>query len=222
MKAAALLVILAVVTAWPADAIAQGSAGRVEVGIGGGLLGGAGLADDDAELRTRSGTNVALFGADSELSRAGELEVRGGIALTRRYSLELRAGISHPELRAVIAGDIEGAPDTTLVERLDRYAVDASFVARFDRLRIGPLVPFVAAGAGYLRQLHEGLMLVEQGTAYHVGGGARHDVFSGGGGMLKAAGVRGDVRVYLFSGGVALSGRPTAVAGASASLFVVF
>jgi hypothetical protein len=219
---ARVLFALALAASWPGEARAQRPTGRYEVSVGAGLLGGAALADKDAELRTKSGTNVALFGAASELSRARQIEVRGGVALTPRYSLELRAGVSHPELRTTISGDIEGAPDTTLIERLDQYVVDASFVARFDALRLGPIVPFAAAGAGYLRQLHEGLMLVEEGTAYHVGGGARHDIVSRTGGIVKGAGVRADVRVYLFSGGVAVRDRPRPHVAASGSVFVAF
>ncbi len=220
MKIALLLVTLA--ASWPGEAAAQGRAWRFELGVGAGVLGGAAIGGDDAQLRTPSGTGFALFSVESRLSRTRELEVRSGVALTRRYSIEVRGGVSHPELRTSISGDVEGAPDITLVERLDRYVVDASFVARLDGLRVGPVVPFIAAGAGYLRQLHEGQMLVEEGTAYHVGGGARHDVFSRGSGMLKAVGVRGDVRVYVFSGGVSGQDRPKPHIGASASLFLVF
>ena len=221
MRIASAWVALVLAAAWPADARAQGSPGRFEAGAGVGLLGGARLGSGDAELRTRSGTGFTLFSADSRRARARVLEVRAGVALTRRYSVEVRAGLSHPELRTSIAADVEGAPDITAVERLDQYVVDASFVARLDRLRIGPIVPFVAAGAGYVRQLHEGQMFIEQGTAYHAGGGARHDLFRRGG-WLEAAGVRGDVRLYLLAGGNAGGDRPRPHVAASGSFFVVF
>jgi hypothetical protein len=217
-----LSLAIALAAVWPADAMAQGRPGRVEVGVGFGVLGGATLGRDDAELGTRAGTDFALFNADSRFSRARELEVRAGLVLTRRYALELRAGLSHPELRTSISGDVEGVPDITLVERLDQYVIDASLTAALDQWSLGRVVPFVAAGAGYLRQLHEGQMLVEQGTAYHLGGGVRHRLFSRGSGWLKQAGIRGDARVYLFSGGVALRDRPRPHVAASGSFFVVF
>ena len=211
-----------VVLALCADANAQGEPGRIDVGVGIGILGGAALGGDDAELRTRGGTDFALFGADARFGAAQQLEVRAGIALARRFAVEVRWSVSHPELRASISGDVEGVPDVTLVERVDQYIVDASLVVLLDRLRIGPVVPFAAAGAGYLRQLHEGLTLVEQGTAYHVGGGVRHRLFNRGSGLLKGAGIRGDARLYVLSGGIALRDRPRPHIGASASFFVVF
>jgi hypothetical protein len=217
-----LVLAIGIAALSPVDAMAQGPPGRVEVGVGVGLLGGATLGRDGAELGTRAGTDFALFNADSRLSRARELEVRAGLMLTRRYALEVRARLSHPELRTSISGDVEGVPGITLIERLDQYVVDASLTAALERWSVGPVVPFVAAGAGYLRQLHEGQMLIEQGTAYHLGGGARHRMFSRGSGWLKEAGIRGDARVYVFSGGVALRDRPRPHVAASGSFFVVF
>jgi hypothetical protein len=207
---------------WPAAASAQGRSGRVEVGVGFGALGGAALGSDEADLRTGSGTDFALFSAASRFGAARELELRAGISLTRRYAVEVRGGLSHPELRTSISGDVEGAPDITLTERIDQYVVDASFIAMFEGLRIGPVVPFAAAGAGYLRQLHEGLTLVEQGAVYHLGGGVTHRFVNRSSGLLKAAGVRGDARLSLFSGGIAVRDRPRPHVGVSAGFFVVF
>lgn len=196
--------------------------GRIEVAVGLAIVGGAALGGDEANLRTRAGTDFTLFRAESRFGAARALEVRAGIALTPRYALEVRGGLSHPELQTSISGDVEGAPDITLIERIDQYVVDASFIALLDGLRIGPVVPFAAAGAGYLRQLHEGLTLVEQGTAYHLGGGARHRLFNRASGLLKAAGIRGDARLYFLSGGIALRDRPRPHVGVSGSFFVVF
>jgi hypothetical protein len=207
---------------WQVHVNAQSQPGRIEVGVGFGILGGATLGDGDADLRTRTGTDFALFSAESRFGAARELELRAGIALTPRYAIEVRGGLSHPDLRASITGDVEGAPDVTLTERIDQYVVDASLIAMFEGLRIGPLVPYAAAGAGYLRQLHEGLTLVEQGTVYHLGGGVKHRLLSRASGLLKAAGVRGDARVYLFSGGIAFGDRPRPHVGVSGSFFVVF
>ena len=40
------------------------------------------------------------------------------------------------------------------------------------------LRPFVTAGGGYLRQLHEGLTVIEEGRVFYVGGGARYWIFA--------------------------------------------
>jgi hypothetical protein len=79
-------------------------------------------------------------------------------------------------------------------------------------------MPFATAGAGYLRQLHEGATLVQTGRTYHVGGGATIALLSRDRGQwLKQMGVRVDVGAEVRNGGVALDGRshaePTLTAG---------
>jgi hypothetical protein len=220
------LLFFAVVTlclASPARAQSAGTLpGRIEVAVGLGLVGGAALGGDDANLRAADGSDFRLFGAESRFGGAPALEARAGLALTRRYAMEVRFALSHPELMTSISADVEGAPDIELTERIDQYVVDAAILVRLDRVRIGPVVPFASAGAGYLRQLHEGLTLVEEGTVYHVGGGVKHRFVSRARGLLKAVGLRGDVRVYLLAGGIAVRNRPRPHLAAAGSLFVAF
>ena len=207
----------------PARAQSAGAPpGRIEVAVGLGAIGGAALGSDDANLRAADGSDFRLFGAESRFAGAPSLEVRAGLALTGRYAMEVRFALSHPELLTAISGDVEGAPDIELTERIDQYVVDAAILVNLDRVRIGPVVPFASAGAGYLRQLHEGLTLVEEGTAYHVGGGVKHRFVSRGSGFLKAVGLRGDVRVYLLAGGIAVGSRPRPHMAAAGSVFVAF
>ena len=47
-------------------------------------------------------------------------------------------------------------------------------VAAADSASGSRLAPFVAGGAGYLRQLHEDRTLAETGQIYYAGGGARY------------------------------------------------
>ena len=207
----------------PAQAQSGGTLpGRIEVAVGLGVIGSAAFGGDDASLRAADGADFRLFGAESRFGGAPALEARAGVALTRRYAMEVRFALSHPELLTSISGDVEGAPDIELAERIDQYVVDAAILVSLDRLRLGPVVPFASAGAGYLRQLHEGLTLVEEGTAYHVGGGARHRFVSRGRGFLKAVGLRADARVYLFAGGIAVGNRPRPHAAATGSVFIAF
>ena len=190
--------------------------------MGLGIIGGAGLGGIDANLRNATGAEFQLFNADSSFGRARMLEARAGLELTRRYAVEVRFGVSHPELRTAISGDVEGAPDITLTERIDQYMIDAALRVTLDRFRIGSLVPFATAGAGYLRQLHEGLTLVEEGTLYHVGGGVRQRLVSRARGAVKAVGLRGDLRLCLLSGGVSVGDSPRPHLAAAGSVFVAF
>jgi len=91
------------------------------------------LGQQDANLRTATaGTPFRLFTTTSRMSAAPMLDLRAGIALTRRYGVEGHASYGHPEVRTSISSDAEGAPDVTAVERLDEYLIDAGVVVRFD------------------------------------------------------------------------------------------
>jgi len=215
------------VGALPVDAQITGQrrVRRVEVDAGGGILGGAGLGSADANLRASDPARrpFRLFGTGSRFASAPTFHVRAGVALTRRIGVEGGLLLSHPDLRTSISGDVENAPGITIAERIDQYGIDVGIVVTLSELSLGGrTVPFVAAGAGYLRQLHEGQTVVEQGRAYHAGGGVKHRLLSRDRGFLSAAGVRADARVYLMSGGIAFEDRLRPHMAISGSVFVTF
>jgi hypothetical protein len=150
------------------------------------------------------------------------VEARAGVNLSRRVGIEARFGHTRPELRTSVAEDAEGAPALTIVERIDQYAIDGGVVFRIDEWRLAGLAPFVTAGAGYLRQLHTGQTLVEQGHSYYLGGGVRRAFLARDRHLVKAAGVRADVRLDLLSGGVSFDHQLTMHAAVSGALFVGF
>jgi hypothetical protein len=197
---------------------------RVEVEFGGGLLGGAGLGVQDANLRANdtAARPYPLFTADSRFGSAPSVHARVGVALSRRLGVEGGVMLSHPEIRTSVSGDAEGAPQLTIVERIDQYVIDAGFVIMIDELRAGPLVPFVAAGAGYLRQLHEGLTVIEHGVVYHAGGGVKHWLLARDRGFVRAAGLRADARLVLPAGGISFDDSPRPRGAISGSLFLSF
>lgn len=228
MAIRSLLVLVAVLVAAPAPAQSPppraGFAQRWEVGGGVGYLTSAGLGGRDASLRG-NGTPpqpYALFATDSRLT--GEpLWVGGvGFALSGRLAIEGRLGFSRPELETSVRADAEGASPVTVVERIDQYVVDAGVVFRVDEMRVARLVPYAAGGAGYLRQLHEGLTVIEQGHLYYLGGGIIRDLMTRSHGIVRAAGLRADARVYFLSGGVSVNDRRSRQGSFTAGLFVRF
>ena len=210
----------------PAAAVAQTTSGpplrRVEAAVAGTWLSGAGAGGADANLRTGAGGDYRLFSADSRFAAAPALETRVAYPLTRRYTIEGRFGYSRPELSSAISADAENAPSLTLTETLDQYIVEGAVLVMLEGLRFASLVPFASGGAGYLRQLHEGQTLVEEGVVYHVGGGVRRQLFGRPRGFVKGAGFRGDGRVYLVTGGVELDEGARTHIAVSAGLFVSF
>lgn len=196
---------------------------RVEVHAGGGVFGQTGLGSANADLLANDPTRrpFRLFQAESRLAAAPTFHARAGFALSRRFGIEGGLVLSRPEVRTSLSGDVEGAPALTVVERIDQYLIEAGVIVLIEELRAGGAVPFVSAGAGYLRQLHEGRMVAEQGHVYHAGGGIKHSLMSRDRGLVRAAGLRGDVRLYLLAAGVSFSGL-SPQAAVSGSAFVTF
>jgi hypothetical protein len=107
-------------------------------------------------------------------------------------------------------------------ERIDQYFIDAGALFMIEELRLGRMVPFAAAGAGYLRQLHEGQTVVDHGQVYHAGGGLKYWLLSRASGVVRTAGIRGDARAYFLRAGVAFEDRPRPHMAISGSVFVGF
>jgi hypothetical protein len=198
---------------------------RIELTVGAGMLGGAGLGSRDANLRANDPVQrpFRLFTTDSEFARARQFHVRAGLALNRRLGVEGGLTWSRPDLRTAVTADAEGAPPITIAEQVDQYFIDAGVVFLIDELRMGArIVPFIVAGGGYLRQLHEGLTVVEQGQVYHLGGGLKYWLLTRRSGVIHGAGLRGDARAYVMRGGVSFGGGPRPHMAISGSAFVTF
>jgi hypothetical protein len=198
---------------------------RVEVEVGGGLLGGAGLGSGDANLRANATARqpFRLFTADSRFERAPTVHVRAAVPLTSRLVLEGGLTRSRPDIRTSLTADAEGAAPVTSIEQVDQYVFDASLVWMLNALRLGDrLVPFVVGGGGYVRQLHEGRTVIEHGQVYHAGGGVRYRLLNRGSGFVRSAGLRGDARVQLLRGGISFEERPRPHAAISGGVFVGF
>ena len=111
----------------------------------------------------------------------------------------------------------------TVVERVDQYVIDARIVIMLDEVRLGQrTIPFATAGAGYLRQLHDGHTVIDEGRVFHVGGGMKHWLLARDRGLLKAAGVRLDARLYVLTSGITFDDNPRPQGAISGSAFVTF
>jgi hypothetical protein len=196
---------------------------RLQLAAGAAFFGGASLGDADANLRSSSGTDpYRVFTTSSRLASAPALDLRAAVDLTRRFGLEAHALYGHPEIQTEVSGDVEGAPPITAVERLDHYLIDGGMLVFLNEWRVKGWQPFAAGGAGYLRQLHEGLTLTEDGHLFYVGGGARRTFVVRPSGFLRGFGARGDVRLNVLSGGITVEDKSRRHVSASGSVFVVF
>ena len=109
-------------------------------------------------------------------------------------------------LESRITSDVEGIPDATLAQELDTYFVEASGVWHLRQLTLGGnVLPFVAGGAGYLRQLDDEKLLTDDpGQVYHAGGGVKVLFRQRPRGFIRGLGVRADARMYFLTSGVEL------------------
>jgi hypothetical protein len=163
--------------------------------------------------------SFTLFTADSHFSETIAPEIRVGVSLTRRITIEGGASRSHPRIGVGIAGDAESAAHELPGEQLQQYVFDGGLTWQLP-IRLGPRVaPFVTGGAGYLRQLHEDRTLAETGRIYYAGGGARWWL-RGGHGASMPAGIRGEFRLNLRDRGIDFEDKMRAYPTFSLFLFI--
>jgi hypothetical protein len=195
--------------------------GSVELSGGVSWVQGFDLGNASAE-QTRNPTTgsspLVLFTSDTALDAATGAQVRLGVYLTRRISIEGGFQYSRPLLSARVFGDFEGADSATLSETLARYVVDGALVFHLPSFAGGRGVPFVTGGAGYLRELHAGNELVETGTQYYAGGGVKLWF----GQVRRRFGIRGDAGIAIRDGGFDFEEGQRTVPSASASLLYLF
>lgn len=197
--------------------------GRVEVAAGALWVARQAMGSTDASETSADGTRFRLFASDSSLAAGVGIEGRIGVRLTRVLQLDASATYAKLELRSRITSDVEGIPDITLTEAVTQWTVEGAVVAHLARWRLGASgVPFLSAGAGYLRELHEGGTLAETGRRYHVGGGINYLLTRRDERRLKSTGLRVDARAVLRTGGVSFTDGAQVAPALGASLFLRF
>lgn len=175
--------------------------GRWELSGGGVLVGGYGLGENAAELTPNSGSAPSFdqFTTDNRVRQAFGVQARIGFIVTPALVVEGGLRFTRPVFEVRVSGDAEGAPDTTVEEKLSQYVFDGSVVWHVTRAAFAGqrAVPFLFGGAGYLRELHEQDALVEDGLEYHAGGGIKWWFGQG----QRGLGVRGEVGISVRDGG---------------------
>jgi hypothetical protein len=175
------------------------------VSVGGAFAGGYPIGDLTANLR-RNGTGTPppfpLLRAESRIEPVWSADLRVGVAFTRSLELEVGGSYATPQLGVTISQDSELGEAASASERIEQYTVDVSGVYLIPKLTgASRLRPYVVAGGGYLRQLHEGRLKVETGATVHVGGGLRYWV-RGGRARERSLGARAEVRYVRRTGGI--------------------
>jgi hypothetical protein len=196
-------------------------AGSWEVAGGFTWTGGVDGPDRAAEL-TRNGETAGgfdLFKSGSSISGTFGGGATLGLYVSRAVIIEAGVRYSRPRLTVRLSGDFEDAEPVSAQEVLSRYVFTGSLVLHLRRMTIGRrAVPFVAAGAGHVRDLHQGSELIETGAEYHALGGIKYWF----GNARRRFGVRGDAGVSLIDGGFNFKDESRVRPIASASLIYLF
>jgi hypothetical protein len=218
-----VLALLAACGLWLLPAVASAQDSRVEASVGLLWIGQQPLGSSQANETVAAGTTTPLFSTSSTLAGAAGIEGRIGVRLTDSLVAEAEGSYLKPQLMVAISGDTEGAAATTATETTQQvtigggvswFPLDGGSSARF--------APFVNAGAGYLRQLHDQNTLVQTGSFVQFGAGATYLLSTRRHFHAKSSGIRLDVHASRFTKGVAFDDRGRVAPAFGASLFVRF
>jgi len=138
-------------------------------------VGGFDIGPLAAELTPNSGTTgrITLFDTDSRVKPSPGVLAKIGVFLSPSFALEGGLRYTRPVFETDISGDFEEADDLTAEQTLSQYLFDVTAVWHFRGSGDARTMPFVYGGGGYLRELHEGNALVEDGIEFHAGGGVK-------------------------------------------------
>lgn len=183
---------------WPSTAVAQASQPRFSISAGFRWSGDSNIGERDANETTASGGSYRLFASETELGGTTAVETTLGVRLTRLLHAETMVSYGRLDLRSHLSSDVEGIPDTDVSESIGQLTIEGTALVDLAFWQLPrQTMPFLAAGGGYLRHLHEGRMLVEGGTIYHVGGGLLMPLGAAG---AKSA-LRFEVQAMMRKGG---------------------
>lgn len=206
-------------------ATAQPGLRRGSFDLGGGALWLAGSAAggrNATETRNQTGSadRLTLFEVDSRLRSAPGIGAHLGFTLTAILTIEGALTYNRPKITTAVSNDFESSPSVTLSDSLlQQYVVDAGVLVHLTGLHLGSRTrPFLAASAGYLRQVTEERASVSTGRVYRMGGGVKRLLTSN-----ERLGLRVDARLGVRDGGLMLDDRRRrAFFMAGAGAFVVF
>ncbi|MDQ3419692.1 MAG: outer membrane beta-barrel protein [Acidobacteriota bacterium] len=143
-------------------------AGAVEISGGGTWSAGQDLGERAATLTPNPGAGSSffdLFQTEQRLKPVFGGQAIVGYYITRAFAIEGGIQYSRPTLSVTLSDDFEEAPSLTATTAITQYLFTGSVVYHFGTSPSA--VPFIAVGAGHLRDVHNGNELLETGIEYH-------------------------------------------------------
>jgi hypothetical protein len=197
---------------------------RLTVAGGGVVTSGYRVGDVTATIpRNAPGVppQFTLLRAESDVARSVGFEARVAFAMTRTLAIEVGGSYATPRLDVTVSADPELVSGATATETIDQYVVDVSGVYQLPFTLGRKARSYAIGGAGYLRQLREGQIQVDDGQTIHVGAGLQYWLRGARVGA-RPMGLRGEVRYVRRSGGVEFQDRARAYPSLTALAFFGF
>lgn len=196
------------------------SPGRVEVAIGAQWTAATDYGAKDVTETRPDGSSLVLFSSTTKVTATTGVEARVGVRIARRLEVEAAGSYATPQLQVNAFNDYEKGADTTATESRQLYSISGGVL--WPLRSESRTIPFVAAGAGWMRQLQGGGTLATAGPQTYVGGGIKRLLTVRDRHRLKGIGVRGDARVTVRARALAVDDRAHASVALTASFFVRF
>lgn len=194
-------------------------AGAFEISGGGTWSAGQDLDPRAATLTPNPGTGSSsfeLFGADPSLKPVFGAQALVGYYVTRAFAIEAGMHYSRPTLSVELSDDFEDAPSLTATTSITQYLFTGTAVYHFGSS--ASMTPFIAAGAGHLRDVHNGNELLETSVEYHGKVGVKWWTGSG----RTRMGLRAEGGVSMRSDGFSFDEDRRVVPTAAVSLAYLF
>ena len=182
----------------------------IEVTVGAAWTGGNSFGSSDANLQTPAGSSLTLFKTSSELGAGGGLEAHLGFRVSKPFAAELSGTWTHQTISTNVSGDFENAQSLTATVGVSRFTVEGSGVWTLNSH--GRARWFVRGGFGWMREVDETGVLVEDGTIANVGGGVKYWWRDQARGSFRKIGLRLEARAAIRSSGISLDQKSTRVA----------
>jgi hypothetical protein len=155
-----------------------------------------------------------LFNAEPRIGHAFGAQALLGVYITPSLALEGGFQYSRPALEVRLGDDFEDAPDVTATTAINSYLFTGSLVYHFTS---GNTVPFIAAGAGHIRDAAQGNEVVETGIEYHGKVGVKSWF-----GRARTWGWRAEAGISVRDGGFNFEDDVRVAPGAAFSLLYLF
>lgn len=149
--------------------------GTTEIAVGGGFNMGKTYDSRDATLTANPSSgqgSLDLFTAETELRPAAAAQAALAVYITRSLAVEAGFQFARPSLEIRLSDDFEDAPDVTATTTITQYLFTGSLVYHLGRPG-AKTTPFIAGGAGHVRDVHQDNGLIDTGVEYHGKAGVK-------------------------------------------------